>query len=493
MIRCLLAAVVLGSGSLAAADVPKFDPTEVDRAAAAALKAWDVPGVAVLVVRDGKVVHSAGYGTRRAGRDEPVTADTLFPLASCTKGFTAAAIAALADDGKLDWDDPVRKHLPTFRLSDAAADELVTLRDLLCHRSGVGPHDLLWYRAGRTPEAVVRLIPRLPLSYPFRGGYQYSSLPVMAAGVAAANRFGGEWEQLVREKVCDPLGMTAVAFTTKQAHEFADRAAGHRRTAAGKVEPMPEYVMPDPNPAGSLFATARGLAPWLLLHLGDGGREGKRVISAKNLGETRQPHTLIRLDPATKALHPDTRMMGYAMGWVVYDHRGELVVAHGGVIDGFRVHLTLLPDRNAGFALLNNLHQTKMNLALGNALIDRLTGLPAKDWNALYLKVEADEAAAKAEAKAKRDRERKAGVKPTLPLERYAGEYEQDAYGTGAVTAEGDQLEWKYSAFRAPLEHWQADTFRVTGGQFEDDLIEFEVTADGVTAVRVRGVRFARK
>jgi CubicO group peptidase (beta-lactamase class C family) len=488
----LLALVVIAVRPVLAADRPKFDPAVVDQAAEAARKAWSVPGVAVVIVRDGTVIHLKGYGTRKHGADQPVTPDTLFPLASCTKAFTTAAVAALVDDDEMNWDDPVRKHLPTFHLSDPAADQLVTIRDLFSHRSGLGPHDLLWYRADWGVDETVRRIPKLPLTAPFRGGYQYSSVPVIAGGKAAANRYGEDWDVLVRDKILTPLGMKDVAFKTEQAAAFADRASGHRLTD-GKVERMPELVMTEPNPAGSLFATLRGLGPWLTFQLADGRFGGKQVVSAKQLGETKQPHTPIRMSAAVKAQNPDTKQMSYAMGWVVYDHRGELVVAHGGVIDGFRVQATLLPEHGVGFALLNNLHDTKMNLALGNTLIDLLLGLKAKDWTKHYQKVEADERAAKKAERAKRDGERKADVKPTHPPEKYAGEYDQPAYGTGTVTVEGGKWEWRYSTFRVPLEHWQGDTFRVTAGQFDDDLIEFVTTADGVSAIRFRGVEFKRK
>ena len=315
----------------------------------------------------------------------------------------------------------------------------------------------------------------------------------MAAGLAAANRYDADWDQLVREVVCDPLGMKAVAFTGKQAAKFPDRASGHRLTPAGAVEAMPEYPMPEPNPAGSMFCTARDLAPWVRLHLEGGKWDGKQVISAKNLGETRQPHTPIRMAPAVQAQNPDTRQMCYAMGWVVYDHRGELVVAHGGVIDGFRLQVTLLPDRKTGFVLLGNLHETKMNWALGNALLDHLLGLPPKDWNAHYQKVDEDERAAKKATKDQRDRDRQPERKPTLPTDRYAGEYDHPAYGPCRVTAEGGALEWRYGTFRVPLEHWQDDTFRATAGLFADELFEFTATPDRVGGVRFRGIQFQRK
>lgn len=491
-------AVWVGFAAPVAAAPPPFDPkafsTEVDKAADDARKAFGVPGVAVVVVKDGEAIHLKGYGARKLGggaKDEPVTADTLFPLASCTKAFTAAAIAALVDDGKMGWDDPVRKHLPTFHLSDEAADKLVSVRDLLCHRSGVGPHDLLWYRAPWDLDETVRRIPLLPLSAPFRGGYQYSSVTVLAAGKAAENRYGDGWDKLVADKITTPLGMKGVAFTTKQAKGVDDRASGYTAGKEGKPEPADEYDMTEPNPAGSMFVTPRDYARWLLFHLNDGKVGKEQVVSAKELGETRQPHTPIRLDAATKRQHPDVTQMDYAMGWVVYTYRGELVVAHGGLIDGFRVLAVLLPDRKAGFAVFANLSRTKLNPALGNTLIDRLLGLPAKDWNAAFLKLDEQEAAEKKTEREARAKARKADRSPTRPEAELAGDYSAPAYGPGTLVL-GEKPEWRFSTFKVPLEHWQEDTYRATGGPFEDELLEL-TGENGRVVARFRGIEFVRK
>lgn len=495
-----LVVLLAGWATPAAADPPAFDKKAFDKdvaaAAADALTAWGVPGVAVVVVRNGEVVHLGGYGDRRQAADgnkaEPVTPDTLFPLASCTKAFTSAAIAALVDDGQMHWDDHVRRHLPTFRLSDEAADKLVSVRDLLCHRSGIAPHDLLWYRAAWDLDETVRRIPELPLALPFRGGYQYSSVTVLAAGKAAENRYRAGWDELVTEKLTKPLGMRSVAFTTKQAKEFADRASGYKGKADGKsVEPMPEYEMTEPNPAGSMFVTPRDYARWLLFHLNDGKVGSEQVVSAKQLGETRQPHTPIRLEGAAKRQHPCVKQITYAMGWVVYDYRGELVVAHGGLIDGFRVLTVLLPEHKAGLAIFANRHQTKLNLALGNTLADRLLGLPANDWNAEFRKVDEQEAADKKAERETRAMARKPEEPPTRPAVELAGTYTSPTYGEGTLVL-GARPEWRFSTFKVPLEHWQGNTYRVTGGLFDDDLIEVIDDKAGL-GVRLRGIEFRRK
>ena len=465
------------------------DPVVVEKLTADALKRWQVPGLAVVVVHAGRPVVVKGFGTKRVGADDPVTADTLFPLGSCTKAFTSALAAGLVDDGRLGWDDPVRKHLPDFHLSDPHADALVTVRDLLSHRTGIAGHDLLWYRAPWGQDEVIRRTSKLPLEYPFRGGYHYTSLGYIAAGKALTPRAGKPWDELVRERLTGRLGMTGVKFTSPE----ASKAAGHRRSADGSPEAMSGYDLSVPNPAGSVFVTPRDLVTWLRFHLSGGlGPDGQRVVSAVNLGETKTPQTVMRMTPEMRATYPATRQASYAMGWVVYDHRGESVVAHGGKIDGFRAQVTLLPERGLGIALVNNLHDTKMNIALTNALIDHALGLPPRDWNEHYLNVERDERAEKRREVEARDRARKPGTTPTLPSAGYAGRYEDAAYGVGTVTADGGRLVWEWSGFRCPLEHYQDDVFRVMDGYFADGLVEFAVTNGACTSARTMGVVFRR-
>ncbi len=475
-----------------AADPPvKYDQAAVDRVVAEALERWEVPGVAVAIVRDGETVCLKGYGTKRVGADDPVTPDTLFPLASCTKAFTSTLEAMLADEGKLGWDDPVRKHLPAFHLSDPNADALVTLRDLLSHRTGVDGHDLIWYRAPWGVDEVLRRIPHVPVGQ-FRE-YHYTSLMYMAAGRAVAARAGAPWEQLVRDRICTPLGMTGVAFTSAEAEKWKDRPTGYRRSKSGAIEPMPAYPMPEPNPAGSLHATARDLAAWVKFQLAGGAAGGKRLVSEANLTETKTPQVVMRKDETVGPVYPDSVQVGYAMGWVAYDHRGKKVVAHGGIIDGFRAQVTLLPDEKLGLVLLNNLDKTKMNIAVGNSLIDQLLGLPPKDWNGYFLKVERDEREAKRAEIDRRNKARRPGTRPSAPLSWYVAEYTNPAYGTGKVTLQGDRLVWEWSSFRCPLEHFQGDEFRVTEGYFEDQLIEFAGMNGRPRALRTMGAVFERR
>ena len=491
MTRSLLFLVALAGPPLAAGELP----ADLDAGAARSLAAWKSPGLAVAVVKGTDTVLLKGYGTTRLGADGPVTPRTLFPMGSCTKALTSALLAGLADDGKLSFDDPVRKHLPDFHLADPAADAKVTLRDLMSHRTGAAAHDFLWYHAPWDRLELVRRIQYLPTSYPFRGGYEYSSVMVMAAGQAAANAGGAPWEDLVRDRLTKPLGMANTVLTSAAAAGVKGRAAGHKLRPDGTVEPMPEYVLTEANPAGSAFTTAADSVAWLRFHLDDGRHDGKRVVSSANLRETRTAQTpMPRTDPEIAAVYPDSARVDYAMGWVVYDYRGREVVAHGGVMDGFRTLILLVPKERLGIALFNNLHHTKLNLAAGHALLDRLLGeKPARDWDAYYLKLEATERAEKAAADKARDAARDPNTRPSAALDQYAGTYTHPAYGEATVALKDGTLHWTWSGFASPLAHDQDDTFRATAGHHAGRLIDFRTRAGRVNALRFIGVVFDRK
>jgi CubicO group peptidase (beta-lactamase class C family) len=490
--RVALAGALLAPLPAAAAQPP--DPAALDTILREALRAWKVPGAAVAVVQRGRVVYLKGFGVRELGGDRRVTPDTLFALASCTKAFTTTALALLVDEGKLAWDDPVRKHVPFFRLADPVADAAVTLRDLVSHRTGVGSHDLLWYRSPWTQDELIRRIGRVKPSKPFRTAYQYQSVMVMAAGRAVETASGERWDQFVRRRLLGPLGMTGACFTTAEVLRSPDHASPHRQTSAGKVEVIPWYPMPRPDPAGSLCASVRDLSQWVLFQLGDGTFRGKRLVSARNLAETHAPQTIMHLEGSGRAFQPHTIQMSYAMGWVVQDYRGHLLVSHGGAIDGFRAHITLAPNDQLGIVLLNNLQGTQLNLAVSNSIVDLLLDLGTTDWNTYMLDVVKKEEAAKKESARRWRESRRRGTRPSRALSAYAGSYEHPAYGTARVVWKSGALAWEWSSFHGPLEHFHYDTFTARHDLLGDAPMVFRLNAAGeVAGLQFLGQDFRRK
>jgi CubicO group peptidase (beta-lactamase class C family) len=472
------------------ADGRPLDPVAMDRLAEEALRSWDVPGVAVVIVTPDRVLWLKGYGRSDVAADRPVTPDTVFPLASCSKAFTTALAAMLVDEGKLAWDDPVRKHLPEFHLADPAADAGATFRDLFTHRTGLASHDFLWYRAPWPLADIIRRAGLLPVEKPFRTAFQYQSVMYSAAGLGVARAGGDSWETLVRRRIFEPLGMTSARCTTPPETQ---RATPYRAGRDGQLRAIPWYTQADPNPAGSVHVSARDLATWLQFQLG-GKVNGRTLVSAAALEETHTPQIVVRMDDAIRAANPDTLQISYGLGWVIQDYRGHLLVSHGGVIDGFRAHITLLPRDGFALAILSNRHLTRMNLALSNALVDRLLGLTLRDWNAHFHQISTAENEAKLAARKRRDEQRRPGQPPTRPLTDYTGEYEHPAYGNATLTLEDGLLKWSWSTFRGGLAHHHADVFELTNEFLDDPLIEFRTDEKGrVTEMAFLNLQFQRK
>ncbi len=468
-----------------------LDPAIIDREARDALRRWEVPGVAV-VIASRRGITTKGYGVRDHGRDAPISAETIFPIASCTKTFTSAALAILVGEGVIAWDDPVRKHLPYFHLSDPNADALVTLRDLLCHRTGLGSHDYLWYRASWTQEEMIRRAGRLPLAGQFRSSFAYQSVMFMPAGQIVGRHDPGGWDGFIRRRLLTPLGMSATFTTSPEAAKRENVAHGHKRDRQGKVALIDSYPMPEPNPAGSIHTTARDLGRWLQFQLGDGTLRNQRLVAAEALAETHRPQNIIPSNDLTRAMNPESVQLTYGMGWVISDYRGVKVWSHAGLIDGFRCQFTLLPDYGFAIGLMNNLHATKMNLALANRLIDLVLELPEKDWHTHYLDLQRAEDRANDVTEKRREDRRKNGKPLTLALAKYAGHYELPAYGEVSVRVENEHLRWEWSAFKRDLWPLDGDTLELRDVMIDVQDVTFVIEGDQVTKMKALGVEFRK-
>jgi CubicO group peptidase (beta-lactamase class C family) len=478
-------AVIVAGCLLLVAPTQAAQPSEaavIDAFLHDALRAWRVPGVALAVVRDDRVIYLKGAGVKTIGTDESITADTLFPISSCTKAFTTTAMALLVDEGKMTWDDAVRRHVSFFHLADPLADANVTLRDLVTHRIGLGGNDLLWYRSPFSRDDIIRRIGHVRLKHPFRSTFQYQSTMFSTAGVAVESASGCKWEEFIARHLFRPLGITQAVFTSTAAERAPDHATPHRPNDRGEPQPISWYPLTSPDPAGSIHISARDLARWVRFQLGDGTFAGKRLVSARNLAETHTPQIVIRLEGNARDMNPDTLQMSYGMGWVIQDYRGHLLWSHAGAIDGFRAHVALVPDSKLGIVLLNNLHNTSMNLAVSNQLVDYFLGLPRKDWNSyLISQVRKQDEAAAARLRERRAK-RQPGTMPSHDLVAYAGTYEDAAYGTATVSLENEVLVWNWSSFRGELEHYHYDTFTLANDMIGRPQVMFRLDRDGRVA-----------
>ena len=438
---------------------------EIDAYAAKAGQEWKVPGFAVAIVKDDKVVFVKGYGVRELGKPEPVDKDTLFAVASNTKAFTSAALATLVDEGKLRWDDPVTKYLPGFQLYDPYVTREMTVRDLLSHRSGLATFggDLLWYETTYPRAEIIRRIRYLKPVYGFRARYGYQNIMFLTAGEIVPAVTGKSWDDYVRERFFAPLGMTRTNTTLKELSASQNVATPHNEVE-GRVRVVHYSNVDAAGGAAAINSTAAEMAEWVRLQLGRGTYQGKKFFSADRSREMWTPHTIVSgTSEAAEKFNPTVHFNLYGLGWGLSDYRGRKVVTHSGGLDGMTSRVALLPEENLGVVILTN-SETPLQAFLYYKIFDVFTGAPARDWSADYMarvKTARDREAAEAK---KLEEARVPDTKPSLPLSAYAGTYGGQMYGDAKVSEEGGRLVVRLlpsPAYVGDLEHWHFDTFRI--------------------------------
>jgi len=426
-----------------------------------ALKDWQVPGIAIAIVKDDKVVLAKGYGVRKFGDATPVNERTLFAIGSSSKAFTAASIAMLVDEGKLKWDDPVTKYLPEFELYDPYVTREMTVRDLLTHRSGLDRAEFIWLGTPFGRDEILRRIRYVKPSTSFRSTFGYQNIMYLAAGQVVARVSGKSWDQFIRDRIFSPLGMATTSTSIKAFTGVTNVASPHSKIE-DTVRAVPWRNIDNIAPAGSINSNVEDMAQWIRFHLGEGEYEKKRLVSAASIKELQTPQTIIRLDGQRASLYPEAHFLTYGLGWFLSDYRGRKVVEHGGAIDGMRAQVGMIPEEKLGLVVLTNLHGTILPQALMYKIFDFYLNAPQRDWSADMLKTRnnLEEQAKAAEKKAESDRVQ--GTSPSLALEKYAGTFESDMYGVTKVALENQKLVIRFGPnFVGDLEHWHYDTFRV--------------------------------
>jgi len=472
-----------------------IDAKAVDKIMTATMTAWKIPGAAIAIVKNDRVIYLKSYGVKELGKTDPVTPDTLFHIASTSKAFTTTAISMLADEKKLSWDDPVRKHVEYFRLEDPCASQLVTLRDITSHRTGLRAHDELWDGTPLSREEVVRSVGFLHPSSGFRTTYRYNNIMFITAGEVVTHASGMLWDDFVRTRIFQPLQMTHTITTDEEWNASSDRASGYRWDAKTQT-----VVAQKPNDSttigsgGGIKSSARDLANWIRFQLAGGVFDGKRLVSEESLGETKKPHTVIPLEGTTRENNPESNLYAYGLGWFMHDYRGKFVVFHSGSLNGYRTHVDLLPKEQIGFVVLINVGRSAATVAMRNALIDLLTNQSPRDWNAYYLMQDAKSDQREADAKRDRESKRVRDTHPSHALDAYAGDYKHPAYGTAKVTRDGDALVLHWNQLTLPLTHWHYDTFHAESEADDvDEMVSFSPNGDGAIAkLTIFGEEFAR-
>ncbi|HEX8882628.1 MAG TPA: serine hydrolase, partial [Candidatus Acidoferrum sp.] len=448
-----------GPSAPAPAASPAAKLEGLDDLAAQAMKEWKVPGVALAVVQDGKVIYAKGYGCRDLENKLPVTTATLFPIGSITKSFTALTFGILKNEGKVDWDTPVRTYLREFQMYDPVASEQATPRDLFSHRTGLPRHDLVWYSSDFTREDLVSRMRYLKPNKGFRSAYQYNNLTVMTMGYLEGKLSGLGWEGAIREKILAPLGMSHSDLSVTDIEKTDDHAFPYE-LKKDVVRRIPFHNIDAIGPAGSINSSVDDMSHYLIFQLGDGKYQGKPIVAESDLREMHSPQTAIP-DPPPAFSMSGLGHFSYGLAWVVTAYRGHNLVWHNGGIDGFYALLSMLPDDHMGVVVLTNLPHGQTPEVLAYNVYDRLLGLDPLPWFDRFKDLEAKGKKQEEEAK-KKPGDRKTGTHPSHRLSDYAGEYQNPGYGIVKVALKGDALELSLNKLGPfPLEHYHYDLFQV--------------------------------
>jgi len=455
----------------------------LDDFVARVMKEWQVPGLALGVIQDGKPVLLKGYGYRDVEKRLPVTPRTLMAIGSNTKSFTVVLMGMLADSGKLEWDKPVRTYLPDFQLYDDFATREMTPRDLVTHRSGLPRHDGLWYGRSFNREELYRRLKYLEPSASFRSRWQYQNLMFLTAGYLVERRTGRSWDDLIRERVFAPLEMTRSNTSVRDLPAADDAALGYvwrdcpaekaagmvgTAGAAGAGAPsstecglvrVPYRNIDAVAPAGSINSDVEEMLHYIQFHIDSGRYNGRAILSKENASLMETPQMLV----GDQEIWPDELGVAtYGLGLSVTSYRGRKLVQHGGGIDGFISQMSWLPRERIGIMVVTNMSGTNPvpNIVTRN-VIDRLLGLAPIDWVARTEKQLQDAKAKRLKQRADRAAERQPNTSPSHPLSAYGGTYEHPAYGRLSVQADGAALSVSFDGFNVPLKHFHYDVFEI--------------------------------
>jgi CubicO group peptidase (beta-lactamase class C family) len=461
---------------------------EIDAYAEKVRVDWNVPGFAIGIVKDDKVVFAKGYGVRELGKPEKVDENTLFAIASNSKAFTTAALAILIDEKKLKWDDKVSKYLPEFQMPDAYVTREMTVRDLVSHRSGLDTFsgDLLWYETTYSTDEILNRVRYLKPVSSFRSQYGYQNLMFVAAGRIVEKISSKSWGEFVKERILTPLGMTRTVSTVK---DLKDNYASPHNESGGKLRVLHLGNVDSAAAAAGLESSVKDLSNWLRLQLNRGTFEGKQIFSKERSGEMWQAVTPLGVNPFP-AKEATTKMFSaYGLGWFLNDYRGRKMVTHTGGLDGMLSQTSLLPEENLGVIVLTN-SETSAYSTLSNKILDVfLETAPKRDWSAERLERVKQAKLREAEEDKKLLASRKQDTRPSLALAEYAGTYTGTLYGDATITEENGKLVLRLLPapnFVADLEHWHYDTFQIkwrptVAYNFPKGFVTFTIDKTGKT------------
>ncbi|MCA9731466.1 MAG: serine hydrolase [Deferribacteres bacterium] len=427
------------------------------------LNDWQTPGAAVAVVQGDKVVFAQGYGVRALGKPDKIDRNTLFAVASNTKAFTAALLGLLEHEGKIQWDDPICDYRPGFAMFDPYVSRNLSFRDVLTHRSGLSTFggDHLWIGHTLSRDEIIARLRYLEPTQSFRSHFQYQNLMYLVAGEMIPAITSQSWDDAMREKFFEPLGMDNTWLSIRDLEGKDNVASPHESVDFGPLQVIPYDFLDNIAPAAAINSSVSDMTKWMIVNMNGGMFGDKRILPESLVNEMQRVQIPLRISKlASEELH--TNFNGYGLGWGISEYNGYKSVGHGGGMSGMISRQIMLPEKKLGVIVLTNRAPTMVHVILSYTLLDQFLGIEGRDWNKIYLEMEERQKSRMVAKEEKLRSERHLNTTASLPLTDYVGTYSSLSSGPAKITLNDSSLFFDYNVrHRGPLEHWHHDTFRV--------------------------------
>jgi CubicO group peptidase (beta-lactamase class C family) len=458
----LIASVLAGGATRAQQPAIEKRLEGFDAYMAQVLKDWNVPGIGVGIVVKDTLVFAKGYGYRDYGKKIPFTANTTQPIASNTKLFTAMAAGLLVDEGKLDWDKPIRHYVPSIKFYNDDLDRTVTIRDMLSHRTGITRHDSIWYKSDFTQKDLFERLRYLEPSQPPRSVFLYNNMMYSGSGYAIELLSGKPWEAFVRERILTPLGMTSTTFSIDAMLKTAEPGVPYtERRDTTELYQIPYYSDAiGVAPAGAINSNIVDVSKWLIALMNDGQLDGKQVLPKAVVKQTLAPSIALPNTALEVRGWGELLNAAYGMGRWTASYRGHLIAYHGGDLPGFHSQVSTMPYDGLGvIVMVIGNHAAPLYNIVSYNVYERLLGMSLTPWSDRQNAIRLKNKAAGTQARTKAGAGRITGTKPSHAIDEYVGEFEHPAYGVLTISKGGPALTFDFHKVRMPLDHFHYDRF----------------------------------
>jgi CubicO group peptidase (beta-lactamase class C family) len=496
-IRFILIALAIQGYSLNAqqeSNVQKLDAMIVE-----GMKDWKVPGLATVVVKDGRVVFQKTYGVKNVQTNEPVNENTLFAMASTTKAIVALSLGMLVDEGKLKWGDKVVEHLPDFRLSDPYITENARVKDLLTHNLGIGNADMLWFIDSTSTRQTLKNFQNAKKAYPLRGGFIYQNIMYVAAGEVIGAASGMHWTDFVKERVLIPLEMNRTQVKARDILKAGNYVTPYNYDPEEGIVKVPHSFADQIGAAGMIWSSPKDISKYLTFLVNDGVYKNDTLVKPKTFHQLFKPHVLQPdggMYPTTALTKPNWNT--YGLGWFQQDYRGTKLDFHTGSLGGLVAIAGVVHDKNMAVYVFANLDHAELRHAIMLKAIDLFAfNDDGRDWHTEVFELYSGINKKELEKEKKKVDNRVKNTKPTLPISAYTGKYYNKMLGAAVVTQMGDALKVNFNSYASyQASHWHYDTFVTNkdpswGGEFE---IRFDLNNQGeVKQLDFMGELFIKK